>query len=173
MKSFRQSFLALLLGALLLPGFSPAQSPAQSGSREIYPDPGQANAELAAGLKKAAAEHKRVILDFGGNWCGDCKVLDIYFHQPENLPLLEKNFVLVDINIGHMDQNVAIAERYQIPLSKGVPALAVLDEHGKLLYSQKTGEFESMRRMESSSVTQFLTQWKPVRPGCSAVQINC
>jgi hypothetical protein len=54
-----------------------------------------------------------------------------------------------------------------------VPALAVLDEHGKLLYSQKSGEFEAMRRMESSEVTRFLVQWKPVRPGCSAVMVNC
>jgi hypothetical protein len=30
-----------------------------------------------------------------------------------------------------------------------------------------------MRRMESSAVTNFLVQWKPVKPGCSAVVINC
>jgi hypothetical protein len=38
----------------------------------------------------------------------------------------------------------------------------VLDSDGKLLYSQRTGEFEAMRRMQSSAVTAFLTQWKPV-----------
>jgi hypothetical protein len=41
-----------------------------------------------------------------------------------------------------------------------VPALAILDAHGKLLYSQKAGEFEAMRHMESSAVTQFLLRWK-------------
>jgi thiol:disulfide interchange protein len=146
---------------------------ASSASREIYPDPAQAKADLAAALKSAAATHKRVLLDFGGNWCGDCQVLDIYFHNPENLPILESNFVLVHINIGHYDANQDIADRYQVPLQKGVPALAVLSDHGKLLYSQRTGEFESMRRMESSSVTSFLVQWKPVKPGCSAVMVNC
>jgi len=45
-----------------------------------------------------------------------------------------------------------------------VPALAVLNMRGKLLYSQKTGEFAAMRHMESSAVTQFLTQWKPATP---------
>ena len=97
--------------------------------------------------------------------CGDCQVLDIYFHDPANKPLLDANYVLVHVNIGHMDQNQDIAERYQIPLKKGVPALAVLDEHGKLLYSQRTGEFESMRRMEIGSVTSFLLQWKPSKSG--------
>ena len=52
-------------------------------------------------------------------------------------------------------------------MTQGVPALAVLSERGKLLYSQKSGEFEAMRRMESSAVTQFLVQWKPPKPGCS------
>jgi thioredoxin 1 len=146
---------------------------ARSASRDIYPDPAQAKADLAAALKTAASTHKRILLDFGGNWCGDCQALDIYFHDATNLPILEANFVLVDVNIGHMDANEDLAEKYEVPLHKGVPALAVLDEHGKLLYSQKSGEFEAMRRMESSAVTQFLVQWKPAKPGCSAVMVNC
>ena len=139
--------------------------PVRAADSEIYPVPEQAKTDLAAGLHKAAATHRRVILDFGGNWCGDCKVLDIYFHDPANSALLEANYVVVHVNIGHMDQNKEIAERYQVPLAKGVPALAVLDEHGKLLYSQRSGEFESMRRMESSAVTSFLLQWKPAKGG--------
>jgi len=146
---------------------------ARPAGREIYPAPEQAKADLAAALKTAAASHKRIILDFGGNWCGDCQVLDIYFHDPKNKPILEANFVLVHINIGYSDANLDLAARYQVPLERGVPALAVLGEDGKLLYSQKTGEFEAMRRMESSAVTSFLIQWKPIKPGCSAVMVNC
>jgi thioredoxin 1 len=146
---------------------------AHSAGREIYPDPAQAKADLAAALKTAAATHKRILLDFGGNWCGDCQALDIFFHDAANRPILEANFVLVHVNIGHMDANVDLAESYGIPLRKGVPAVAVLDEHGALLYSQKSGEFEAMRRMESSDVTKFLVQWKPARTGCSMMAVNC
>jgi thiol:disulfide interchange protein len=146
---------------------------ASSASREIYPDPAQAKTEIAAALKTAATTHKRVLLDFGGNWCGDCQVLDIYFHNTQNLPILESNFVLVHVNIGQYDANLDIAQKYQIPLDHGVPALAVLSDTGKLLYSQQTGQFAPMRRMESSSVTGFLVQWKPVKPGCSTVMVNC
>ena len=155
----------LLLPTVLLAATSLAAISAGAAEREIYPAPEQAKADLAAGLKTAAASHKRVILDFGGNWCGDCQVLDIYFHDPANKPLLDANYVLVHVNIGRMDQNQEIAERYQVPLKKGVPALAVLDEHGRLLYSQRSGEFEAMRRMESSAVTNFLLQWKPAKAG--------
>jgi thiol:disulfide interchange protein len=165
MKAIKLLALAALLAV--------SSGSARSASRDIYPDPAQAKADLGAALKTAASAHKRILLDFGGNWCGDCIVLDRYFHDPANRPLLEANFVLVEINIGHMDANVDIAQRYGVPLEKGVPALAVLSENGRLLYSQKSGEFEAMRRMESTEVTRFLVQWKPVREGCSAVMVNC
>ncbi len=126
-----------------------------------YPAPQQASADMAAALQKASATHRRVILDFGGNWCPDCVALDRYFHDAANQSLVEASFVLVHVNIGRMDQNLDIAEHYEVPLKKGVPALAVLDSDGKLLYSQKTGEFEAMRKMQSSAVTDFLNQWKP------------
>lgn len=144
-----------------------------AATHDIYPDPAQARTDLAAALKTAAATHKRILLDFGGNWCGDCQVLDIYFHDPANRPILETNFVLVHINIGTMDANLAIAKKYEVPLDKGVPALAVLSEKGTLLYSQKTGEFAPMQRMQSSAVTSFLVQWKPIRHGCSVMVVNC
>jgi thioredoxin 1 len=146
---------------------------ASSAGRDIYPEPNQARADIAAALKTAAATHRRVLLDFGGNWCGDCQALNIYFHDDRNRDLLEKNFVLVDINIGHMDTNLDIARQYGVPIEKGVPALAVLSPEGKLLYSQRNGEFEAMRRMESSSVTEFLVEWRPQHAGCSAVVVNC
>jgi thioredoxin 1 len=164
-KFLRFPFLLALLAVAMIP--------ARSANKDIYPAPEQAKADLSAGLKTAAASHRRVILDFGGNWCGDCQVLDIYFHDPTNKPILDANYVLVHVNIGRQDENLAIAGRYQISPKLGVPALAVLDEHGKLVYSQTTSQFKSMRKMESSAVTEFLIHWKPTKPGCSAVQINC
>jgi thiol:disulfide interchange protein len=159
--------LALALSLTLGGGISLA------APQDLYPAPEHARADLAAALRTARTTHKRVLLDFGGNWCGDCKVLDLYLHDATNAPIVDANFVVVPINIGHMDENLQLAERYEIPLQKGVPALAVLSDTGKLLFSQKSGQFESMRRMESSAVTQFLIQWKPVKPGCSAVAITC
>jgi thiol:disulfide interchange protein len=148
----------------VLVAFAFAVLPARSAERDIYPAPDQAKIDLTAALSASAATHKRVILDFGGNWCPDCHVLDLYFHDSANGPILEANYILVHVNIGHMNENLDIAERYQIPLRKGVPALAVLGEHGELLYSQRTGEFEAMRGMKSSAVTDFLVRWKRPSP---------
>jgi thiol:disulfide interchange protein len=124
----------------------------------IYPDISQAQPDINAALARARREHKRVILDFGGDWCGDCQVLNIYFHQSPNAELLDKHFVLVDVNIGRMDANLDIAHRYGVPV-QGVPALAVLSPTGKVIYSQNK-EFADMRHMDPQSVTDFLNKWK-------------
>src|ERR1700759_1101646 len=36
----------------------------------IYPDVQAAHTDIQAALAKARAEHKRVLVDFGGDWCG-------------------------------------------------------------------------------------------------------
>jgi thioredoxin 1 len=150
-KTLRSLAISLLAVAICAAG--------HAAMPDLYPGPDQATSDLAAALQRAAATHRRVIVDFGGNWCPDCYVLDGYFHDAVNKPLLDAHFVLVHVNVGSFDQNLDIAGRYGIPLNRGVPALAVLDGAGTLLYSQKGGEFEAMRRMQSSAVTQFLKQW--------------
>ena len=149
-----KAILTLLAVVSVLPAYS------QFTPRHIYDANADAHTQIRDALTTAAREHKRVILDFGGNWCGDCQVLDIYFHRAPNDAILNTNYVLVDIDIGRMDKNVDVAQKYGIPLERGVPALAVLDSHGRLLYSQKQGEFEAMRRMSPDSVTEFLEKWK-------------
>jgi thioredoxin-related protein len=165
MKTIKLMVLAAMLAL--------AAGTANSAVHDIYPDPGQARADLAAALKTAAATHRRILLVFGGNWCGDCQVLDLYLHDARNKPILDANFVLVPINIGYMDTNLDIGEQYGVPIKKGVPALAVLSERGTLLYSQKDHQFSAMRTMQSSAVTEFLVQWRPKRPGCSVMVVNC
>ncbi len=174
MQSIRSvKFLRFIVFIVLAVLFAFAAGAARAAEHIVYPPPQQARTDIAHALRTAAAQHKRVLLDFGGNWCPDCLVLDIYIHDSRNLPILEKNFVLVHVNVGRFDANLGLAEKYNIPLKKGVPALAVLSEHGKLLYSQKQGEFEAMGRMQSSAVTAFLVQWRPQRAGCSVTRVNC
>ena len=126
----------------------------------IYDDTTDPRKDIAAAVAQARREHKRVIVDFGGDWCGDCQVLDIYFHQPQNKALLDKYYVLVHASVGHIDKNLEIPVGYGVNIKKGVPALAVLDGRGKPVYAQATGEFENIRNMNSSSVTEFLNKWR-------------
>jgi thiol:disulfide interchange protein len=153
------SALALTLSALTL-----APSPCASAqiiakaNKDLYSETSDPTADIAAAMVRARREHKRILLDFGGNWCGDCQVLDIYYHQSPNAELLAKNFILVHVNIGHMDKNVDIAKKYNVPITKGVPALAIIDSHGNLLYAEREKEFE---HATPESITAFLNRWKP------------
>jgi thiol:disulfide interchange protein len=126
----------------------------------IFDPSADAAAQVRDALAEAARQHKRVLLDFGGNWCGDCQILDYYFHQPPNSALIDQNYVVVDIDVGHLDHNVALANQYGVTLRHGVPALAIVDAQGHVLYSQNDGEFSSMGRVDPAAVTQMLEQWK-------------
>ena len=130
---------------------------------DLYPAPEDAPADLAAALAAAASDHKRVLLVFGGSWCYDCQVLNAAFHSPALAPLVDSNFHVVHINIGEVNKNLDLAAKYDVPLNKGVPALAVLDSDGKLLYSQQQGEFEDSVRIGPADVKAFLDKWKPPR----------
>ena len=134
--------------------------PIQPATKNLYPPTANAKADIAAAITQASQQHKNIILAFGGDWCADCLVLDYYLHRPPNAELLSNNFILVHVDIGQMDHNVDIAEKYKVPVQKGVPALAVLDSSGKLLFSQQNKEFENMRNMNVESVTDFLNRWK-------------
>ncbi len=40
-------------------------------------------------------------------------------HKPELAPLIEKNYVVVRINVGKFDQNRDVAKKYGVPLERG------------------------------------------------------
>jgi thioredoxin-related protein len=130
----------------------------------LYSDPHEAESELKAALARAAKEHKRVILVFGGNWCYDCHVLDTTFHSKEFAPLVDANFVVIHINIGEEgNDNHDVAARFGVALDKGVPSLGVLDPDGTVVYAQKNGEFEATEKIGAADVRAFLEKWKPKR----------
>ncbi len=156
----RSSAIALAMVGSFSMG--PAASAQAVGSpypkAQIYPSIESAQGDIRAALAEARHTNKRVILDFGGDWCPDCQVLNIYFHQSPNRELLDKYFIRVNVNIGHEDANIDLAHGYGVPV-QGVPALAVLDSHGKVLYAQNK-EFSDMRHMQSADLTAFLNAWK-------------
>ena len=129
--------------------------------KEIYNETADARAEVKEALRKARVEHKRVIVVFGANWCFDCHVLDQAFHQPEPASIIAANYEVVHVDIGKGEKNQDLMNKYEVPLKRGIPGLAVLDPDGTLVYSQKNGEFENARDMPQDNFLAFLNKWKP------------
>ena len=129
--------------------------------KDIYPADADAHAEIKEAEEKAAADHKRLLLVFGANWCFDCHVLDLAFRRPDLAPVVA-NYEVVHVDLGPDEhKNADLVEQYQIPLNKGIPALAVAESDGKLVVSQKNGEFEDARGLTPDVLLEFLNKWKP------------
>jgi hypothetical protein len=130
--------------------------------KNIYPADADAHAEIKEAEERAARAHKRLLLVFGANWCFDCHVLDLAFQGPDLAPVLTANYELVHVDLGpDSHKNADLVQQYDIPLDKGVPALAVADSDGKLVVSQKNGEFEDARGLTPEVLMEFLNKWKP------------
>jgi len=136
-------------------------SQAVKEQKEIYNERVDARAEIKEALARAEAEHKRVIVVFGANWCYDCHVLDKAFHNAELAPILAANYEVVHVDIGKGEKNQDLMTKYEVPMKRGIPGLAVLAPDGKLIYSQKNGEFENARALSPEDFRAFLNKWKP------------
>jgi thiol:disulfide interchange protein len=131
------------------------------GDANVYNEHADARQDITGALALAQSTNKNVLMDFGANWCGDCQVLDIYMHDPVNSPLIEKYYIPVHIDVGRMDKNLDLAYTFNVPISKGIPALAVVHSSGRVIFSQTAGQFSNMRAMQSSDLTAFLNKWRP------------
>ena len=137
---------------------TPLKAPAHLDPN-LYAADADAKREIARAIAAADKENKRVLLVFGGNWCLDCHVLDNAFHNSHIAPVLNQNFKVVHVDIGEGNKNLDLVKKYNIPLEKGVPSVAVLNQHGARLYS--SAEFEKARSMTEEDVLAFLNLWKP------------
>lgn len=158
-KSRLTLFVLFFLAAGALAQFvkQPLKIP-QQRNPNLYRADVNAQQEIKQTMNEAAKEHKRVLLVFGANWCGDCYALDYGFHQPRIEPLLDGNFKVAHIDVGRYDRNLDLAKKYKVDLEKGIPSLAVLSPQGAVLYS--TAQFERARLMSEEDLIQFLNTWK-------------
>jgi thiol:disulfide interchange protein len=135
--------------------------------KQVYDASADTHAEIEKAVAEARADGKRILLVFGANWCPECIVLDARFHEPPAQPVVDANFHVVHVDIGRGDDfldgspslNLELAKKYEIPLSMGVPAVAVLDRDGSLLHSQKDGEW-APEGVSTMAIVAFLNRWK-------------
>ena len=130
-------------------------------NKNIYPADADAHEEIKEAEARAAG-HKRLLLVFGANWCFDCHVLDLAFQRPDLAPVLVANYELVHIDLGPDEQkNADIVQQFDTRLDKGIPVLVIAESDGKVVFSQKNGEFEDARRLTPEVLLEFLNKWKP------------
>jgi thiol:disulfide interchange protein len=131
----------------------------------IYDVRADASAEIASAVATASAERKRVILDFGANWCIWCHRLHATFeNDPGVAKALADGFivVMVDVNTRKGEKrNAAVNEKYGNPIEHGIPVLVVLDSDGKPLTTKDSGELEEGEGHSPAKIKAFLALWAP------------
>lgn len=124
-----------------------------------YDEKADAEADLAAAIKKAKAHKKLVLIDLGGNWCGDCRVFAGVIEQPDVKAWVDKRYEVVTINVGRYDKNMQIPARYGVDKLKGVPSFLVVDTKGKLVNDGAFFALTDARHMTPQSIVDWLAQW--------------
>ena len=129
-----------------------------------YDESADARIDVQTALQQAARENVPVLVVFGANWCGDCKVLDLAFKEGSTAPLIARNFKVVKIDVGRFNRNTDIAETYGVPLKSGIPAVAVLSSQGKVVYATGAGELADARNMGDKGIYAFFAKVSAGQP---------
>lgn len=153
--------LILILG--ILSGCSPHAKDAKGP--DIYDTHADGEQLIAEALATAQRERKRVLAEFGANWCIWCRRLHALLHtHPEIAPYFERNYLLVMIDVDEVNgkpHNLKLLERYGDPTTNGIPGLVLLDATGQVLKVQATDTFEQGDHYDPDKVLTFLRQNAP------------
>ena len=144
--------------ASLFCAFALAAATAAPAAEGPYNESADAKADIRAALEAGHASRTPVLVVFGANWCGDCKMLDTAMKTGKSAPLIAREFRVVKVDVGKFDRNVDVAHRYGVPLKQGIPAVVILSPDGKELYATRAGELADARKMGEDGVYAFFTQ---------------
>jgi len=126
-----------------------------------YNEGADAKAAVAKARARAKAAHKLLLIDLGGNWCLDCRILAGTVDLPEVNAFVRRHYELVTVDIGRFDKNLDVPAYYGITQRlAGVPALLVVDPRtDRLLDSGRVSALEDARSMTPQALADWLAQW--------------
>jgi thioredoxin 1 len=158
-----RSSVVVLSAALALA--APVSAAAQSTG--FYPASDAAK-DIDAAIAAAKKDGKRVLLDFGADWCPDCRVLGTLFDQPDVAAIADAHFHIVRIDVGRRDKNADLVAKYHATSNDWIPAVVVLDADGSTV-ATTDDNVRLTRRTTPAELAALLTAWAP-KSGSSFVE---
>lgn len=158
------SWIVVALAAVL--AAPAARVGAQAPSATSFYPASDAAKDVDAALAAARQDGKYVLLDFGADWCPDCRVLGGLFEDASVAPIVAANFHVVRIDVGRRDKNGDLASRYGATSGDWIPALVVLDSDRKSI-AVTDDHVRVTRKTTAAELADLLRGWAPkktVRP---------
>ena len=121
----------------------------------VYDESADAQAQVSQALAKAKADNKQLMIVFGANWCGDCKMLDGEFKKPAMKALLDANYVVVKVDVNRFNKNLDVVKPYGDVIKKGIPSIVIATPANQLVYATNGGELADARKMGEAGVAEF------------------
>ena len=121
----------------------------------VYDESADAQAQVSQALARAKTDNKQVMIVFGANWCGDCKMLDGEFKKPTLKALLDANYVVVKVDVNRFNKNLDVVKPYGEVIKKGIPSIVIATPANQLVYATNGGELADARKMGESGVAEF------------------
>ena len=121
----------------------------------VYDESVDAQAQVSQALAKAKADNKQLMIVFGANWCGDCKMLDGEFKKPAMKALLDANYVVVKVDVNRFNKNLDVVKPYGEVIKKGIPSIVIATPANQLVYATNGGELADARKMGEAGVAEF------------------
>ena len=166
MKRFLHLLLLAAAPALALPAAAPkvkAQSFEQLAKSLPLPYVETANADVQVAAAKARARkaHKKLLIDLGGNWCLDCRLLAGTMELPELRAWVGQHYEVVTVDVGRFDKNGQIPAHYGITgRLKGVPAVLIVDpKTDRLLNKGRETALSDARSLTPQALADWLAGW--------------
>jgi len=169
-REMRRLVVAAILFAMSAPAVAAAPPPrvrATSFEQLAQPLPlpydetANADAAVARARAKARAQHKRLLIDLGGNWCLDCRILAGTMDLPEVASWVRSHYVVVTVDVGRFDKNLQIPAHYGIrERMKGVPSLLIVDPRSdRLINAGNTAALSDARSMNPQGLADYLARY--------------
>jgi uncharacterized protein YyaL (SSP411 family) len=163
-----RSVAAALL--LAVPVVANAQDARKAGRSSIYDAKADAREQVKAATSLARRDARRVLVMFGGDWCGWChKLHGLFASDPAIRELLADEYVLVMVDTQAPHADALLAECRGDLTGVGYPFLAVLDGEGKVVTRQKTDPLEEGDHHDPAKVKAFLEKWVAPKVAASKV----
>ena len=126
-----------------------------------YNERAHAEKAVAEARAKAKKANKLLLIDLGGNWCPDCRILGGMFDQPDLKRFMDKHYEIVTVDVGRFNKNLSIPAHYGLnDRLKGAPTLLIVDPKTyKLLNPGHVTALADARSMTPQAIADWLAQW--------------